>query len=221
KIKIIANDRGNRITPSYIAFSATNSERLIGESAMKQAALNPRHTIFDINRIMGKKFDDWELHKDLKYLPYTVVNNGGKSYVELEVKNFRNRAFRRSGPGLAMVMWKMKETVESYLRKPVIGTVITVSTYFNNSQRQATKDAGIIAGLNVLRIINELTAAAIAYGNNNKTRRRKRSWKSKILVYDLGGGTFDINMLEMENGEFEVLASSGDTHLGGGDFDRG
>ncbi|CAN1156326.1 Heat shock 70 kDa protein BIP2 [Linum perenne] len=221
---------------------------------MKQAALNPRHTIFDIKRIMGKKFDDPELHKDLKYLPYTVVNNGGKSYVELEVKlgvikpfspeeiramvrpgldpvlvlkkicgpqnNFRNRAFRRSGPGLAMVMWKLKETAESYLRKPVIGTVITVST-FNNSQRQATKDAGIIAGLNVLRIINEPTAAAIVYGNNNKTRRRKRSWKRKILVYDLGGGTFDVNMLEMENGEFEVLASSGDTYLRGGDFDRG
>ncbi|CAN1156321.1 Heat shock 70 kDa protein BIP2 [Linum perenne] len=187
---------------------------------MKQAALNPRHTIFDINRIMGKKFDDWELHKDLKYLPYTVVNNGGKSYVELEVKLGVIKPFSPEEIS-AMVMWKMKETVESYLRKPVIGTVITVSTYFNNSQRQATKDAGIIAGLNVLRIINELTAAAIAYGNNNKTRRRKRSWKSKILVYDLGGGTFDINMLEMENGEFEVLASSGDTHLGGGDFDRG
>ncbi|CAN1156317.1 Heat shock 70 kDa protein BIP2 [Linum perenne] len=183
---------------------------------MKQAALNPRHTIFDINRIMGK---------DLKYLPYTVVNNGGKSYVELEVKLGVIKPFSpeeisamvRPGPDLVLV----RPTAQGLQKKPVIGTVITVSTYFNNSQRQATKDAGIIAGLNVLRIINELTAAAIAYGNNNKTRRRKRSWKSKILVYDLGGGTFDINMLEMENGEFEVLASSGDTHLGGGDFDRG
>ncbi|CAI0470419.1 unnamed protein product [Linum tenue] len=222
KIEIIANDQGNRITPSFVAFSAANSERLIGEGARNQAALNPRRTIFDAKRLIGKKFDDPEVQHDLKYLPYPVVNRDGKPYVEIEVKAAAGgggggevRAFSPEEIS-AMILGKMKETAEAYLGKPVSGAVVTVPAYFNDAQRKATKDAGTIAGLNVLRIINEPTAGALAYGLSHRMGNKKR----KILVYDLGGGTFDVSVLEIEDGVFEVLATGGDTHLGGGDFDQ-
>ncbi|CAL1398945.1 unnamed protein product [Linum trigynum] len=224
KIEIIANDQGNRITPSFVAFSAANSERLIGEGARNQAALNPRRTIFDAKRLIGKKFDDPEVQHDLKYLPYPVVNREGKPYVEIEVKaggggggggGGEVRAFSPEEIS-AMILGKMKETAEAYLGKPVSGAVVTVPAYFNDAQRKATKDAGTIAGLNVLRIINEPTAGALAYGLSHRMGNKKR----KILVYDLGGGTFDVSVLEIEDGVFEVLATGGDTHLGGGDFDQ-
>ncbi|CAI0472116.1 unnamed protein product [Linum tenue] len=222
KIEIIANDQGNRITPSFVAFSAANSERLIGEGARNQAALNPRRTIFDAKRLIGKKFDDPEVQHDLKYLPYPVVNRDGKPYVEIEVKaggggggGGEVRAFSPEEIS-AMILGKMKETAEAYLGKPVSGAVVTVPAYFNDAQRKATKDAGTIAGLNVLRIINEPTAGALAYGLSHRMGNKKR----KILVYDLGGGTFDVSVLEIEDGVFEVLATGGDTHLGGGDFDQ-
>ncbi|CAI0454261.1 unnamed protein product [Linum tenue] len=192
-VEIIANDQGNRATPSYVAFSpatSAGSQRLIGEAAKNQATLNPRRTIFDVKRLIGKKFDDPEVQNDIKYLPYQIS---------------------------AMVLGKMKETAESYLGKQVTNAVVTVPAYFNDSQRQATKDAGIIAGLNVLRIINEPTAGALAYGVNQDPNTKRN-----ILVYDLGGGTFDVSVLEIDNGIFQVrvLATGGDTHLGGGDFDQ-
>ncbi|CAI0374903.1 unnamed protein product [Linum tenue] len=186
KIEIIANDQGNRITPSVVAFTTSpDSERLIGEGAKNQAALNPRRTIFDAKRLIGKKFDDPEVQTN--------------SFTPEEIS--------------AMVLGKMKETAESYLGNPVSGAVVTVPAYFNDAQRKATKDAGTIAGLNVLRIINEPNAAALAYGLNNRASRN-------VLVYDLGGGTFDVSVMQIEDGVFEVLATGGDTHLGGGDFDQ-
>ncbi|CAN1730020.1 Heat shock 70 kDa protein BIP2 [Linum perenne] len=220
-IEIIANDQGNRTTPSSVAFSSFNSERLIGEAAKNQATLNPRRTVFDVKRLIGKKFDDPEIQKDLKYLPYTVVNRDGKAYVELEIKTGGEvKAFSPEEIS-AMVLGKMKETAESYLGIPVSRAVVTVPAYFNDAQRQATKDAGTIAGLDVVRIINEPTAAALAYGFKKQNQlKRKRTSKSKILVYDLGGGTFDVSVLEVDGQEFQVLATGGDTHLGGGDFDQ-
>ncbi|CAN1160286.1 Luminal-binding protein [Linum perenne] len=220
-VEIIANDQGNRTTPSSIAFSSFNSERLIGEASKNQATLNPSRTVFDVKRLIGKKFDDPEIQKDLKYLPYTVVNRDGKAYVELEVKTGGEvKAFSPEEIS-AMVLGKMKETAESYLGKPVSRAVVTVPAYFNDAQRQATKDAGTIAGLDVVRIINEPTAAALAYGFKKQNQlKRKRTSKSKILVYDLGGGTFDVSVLEVDGQEFQVLATGGDTHLGGGDFDQ-
>ncbi|CAI0454331.1 unnamed protein product [Linum tenue] len=189
-IEIIANDQGNRTTPSWVAFSpaSAGSERLIGEAAKNQATLNPRGTIFDVKRLIGKKFDDPEVQNDLKYLPYPVVERDGKP---------------------------MKETAESFLGKEVTNAVVTVPAYFNDSQRQATKDAGTISGLNVLRIINEPTAGALAYGVKLDSKR-----KVNILVYDLGGGTFDVSVLNIDNCVFQVLATGGNTHLGGGDFDQ-
>ncbi|CAI0374904.1 unnamed protein product [Linum tenue] len=215
KIEIIANDQGNRITPSVVAFTTSpDSERLIGEGAKNQAALNPRRTIFDAKRLIGKKFDDPEVQSDLKYLPYPVVKNrDGKPCVEIEGN--RTNSFTPEEIS-AMVLGKMKETAESYLGNPVSGAVVTVPAYFNDAQRKATKDAGTIAGLNVLRIINEPNAAALAYGLNNRARFRKKN----VLVYDLGGGTFDVSVMQIEDGVFEVLATGGDTHLGGGDFDQ-
>ncbi|CAI0472115.1 unnamed protein product [Linum tenue] len=212
-IEIIANDQGNRTTPSSVAFSAAESERLIGEAAKNQAALNPHRTIFDIKRLMGKQFDDSDVQSDLKYLPYKVVSRDGKPYVELDVKG-RDKSFSPEEIS-AMVLGKMKETAELYLGKPVTNAVVTVPAYFNDAQRKATKDAGTIAGLNVIRIINEPTAGALAYGLRLDVKTRR-----KILVYDLGGGTFDVSVLEVEGDVFEVLATGGDTHLGGGDFDQ-
>ncbi|CAI0388214.1 unnamed protein product [Linum tenue] len=214
-VEIIANDQGNRTTPSYVAFSpaSAGSERFIGEAAKNQATLNPRGTIFDAKRLIGKKYDDPEVQKDLSYLPYPVVEIHGKPCIEVEVKG-KPKIFTPEEIS-AMVLWKMKEAAEQYLGKQVINAVVTVPAYFNDSQRRATKDAGIIAGLNVLRIINEPTAGALAYGVNQGPDK-----KGTILVYDLGGGTFDVSVLEINDGIFEVLATGGDTHLGGGDFDQ-
>ncbi|KAG4111572.1 hypothetical protein ERO13_D13G111600v2 [Gossypium hirsutum] len=209
-VEIIANDQGNRITPSWVAF--TDSERLIGEAAKNQAALNAERTIFDVKRLIGRKFNDPEVQRDVKFLPYKVVNKDGKPYIQVKVKG-ETKVFSAEEIS-AMVLTKMKETAEAYLGKKIKDAVITVPAYFNDAQRQATKDAGTIAGLNVARIINEPTAAAIAYGLD------KKGGEKNILVYDLGGGTFDVSILTIDNGVFEVLSTSGDTHLGGEDFDH-
>ncbi|GMP40214.1 hypothetical protein CsSME_00010753 [Camellia sinensis var. sinensis] len=210
-VEIIANDQGNRITPSWVAF--TDTERLIGEAAKNQAALNPERTIFDVKRLIGRKFDDPEVQKDMKLLPYKIVNKEGKPYIQVKIKDGEVKVFSPEEIS-AMILGKMKETAESFLGKKIKDAVITVPAYFNDAQRQATKDAGTIAGLNVARIINEPTAAAIAYGLD------KKGGEKNILVYDLGGGTFDVSILTIDNGVFEVLSTSGDTHLGGEDFDH-
>ncbi|EQL04043.1 hypothetical protein G6O67_008217 [Ophiocordyceps sinensis] len=210
KVEILVNDQGNRITPSYVAF--TKEERLVGDSAKNQAAANPTNTIFDIKRLIGRKFKDEQLQADIKHLPYKVTNKDGKPIVQVEV-NGENKKFTPEEIS-AMVLGKMKEVAESYLGKKVTHAVVTVPAYFNDNQRQATKDAGIIAGLNVLRIVNEPTAAAIAYGLDKTGSERQ------IIVYDLGGGTFDVSLLSIDQGVFEVLATAGDTHLGGEDFDQ-
>ncbi|CAL4943990.1 unnamed protein product [Urochloa decumbens] len=218
-VDIIANDQGNRITPSWVAF--TDEERLVGEAAKNQAALNPERTIFDIKRLIGRRFDDEEVQRDIKYLPYKVVNKGGKPYVEVPMKKgggVERKAFSPEEIS-AMILSKMRETAESYLGGRVAGAVVTVPAYFNDAQRQATKDAGAIAGLDVPRIINEPTAAAIAYGLDRKQGGAAGEMMN-VLVYDLGGGTFDVSVLSLDRGVFEVLATSGDTHLGGEDFDR-
>ncbi|KAM4063013.1 hsp70 protein [Hirsutella rhossiliensis] len=210
KVEILVNDQGNRITPSYVAF--TEEERLVGDSAKNQAAANPTNTIFDIKRLIGRKFKDEQLQADIKHLPYKVINKDGKPIVQVQV-NGENKKFTPEEIS-AMVLGKMKEVAESYLGKKVTHAVVTVPAYFNDNQRQATKDAGIIAGLNVLRIVNEPTAAAIAYGLDKTGSERQ------IIVYDLGGGTFDVSLLSIDQGVFEVLATAGDTHLGGEDFDQ-
>ncbi|XP_057512984.1 luminal-binding protein 5-like [Actinidia eriantha] len=210
-VEIIANDQGNRITPSWVAF--TDTERLIGEAAKNQAALNAERTIFDVKRLIGRKFDDPEVQRDMKLLPYKIVNKDGKPYIEVKMKDGEVKVFSPEEVS-AMILGKMKETAESYLGKKIKDVVVTVPAYFNDAQRQATKDAGVIAGLNVVRIINEPTAAAIAYGLD------KKGGEKNILVYDLGGGTFDVSILTIDNGVFEVLSTSGDTHLGGEDFDH-
>ncbi|KAL2231441.1 UNVERIFIED_CONTAM: Luminal-binding protein 5 [Sesamum indicum] len=210
KVEIIANDQGNRITPSWVAF--TDTERLIGEAAKNQAALNPERTIFDVKRLIGRKFDDPEVQRDMKMLPYKVVDKDGKPYIQVKIRDGEIKVFSPEEIS-AMILQKMKETAESYLGKKIKSAVITVPAYFNDAQRQATKDAGTIAGLNVARIINEPTAAAIAYGLDKEGDKN-------ILVFDLGGGTFDVSVLSIDNGVFEVLATSGDTHLGGEDFDH-
>jgi len=209
RVEIIANDQGNRITPSYVAF--TDSERLIGEAAKNQAALNPENTVFDIKRLVGRRFDDATVQRDMKLMPYKIINKGGKPFVEVI---FKNEVKQYSPEEIsAMILTKMKETAEAYLGRKVTHAVVTVPAYFNDAQRQATKDAGVIAGLTVERIINEPTAAAIAYGLDDKSEKT-------ILVFDLGGGTFDVTVLTVDNGVFEVLATNGDTHLGGEDFDH-
>ncbi|XP_009766974.1 luminal-binding protein 5-like [Nicotiana tabacum] len=210
-VEIIANDQGNRITPSWVAF--TDTERLIGEAAKNQAALNPERTIYDVKRLIGRKFDDPEVQKIIKMLPFEVVNKDGKPYVQVKIKDGEVKKFSPEEIS-AMILQKMKETAEAYLGKSIKHAVITVPAYFNDAQRQATKDAGAIAGLNVVRIINEPTAAAIAYGLDKKGKEQN------ILVYDLGGGTFDVSILSIDNGVFEVLATNGNTHLGGEDFDH-
>ncbi|KAK6135426.1 hypothetical protein DH2020_030845 [Rehmannia glutinosa] len=210
KLEIIANDQGNRITPSWVAF--TDTERLIGEAAKNQAALNPDRTIFDVKRLIGRKFDDPEVQRDMKMLPYKVVDKDGKPYVEVKMRDGEVKVFSPEEIS-AMTLQKMKETAEAYLGKKIKRAVVTVPAYFNDAQRQATKDAGTIAGLHVERIINEPTAAAIAYGLDKEGEKN-------VLVFDLGGGTFDVSVLTIDNGVFEVLATSGDTHLGGEDFDH-
>ncbi|KAL7424709.1 Hsp70 chaperone [Cryptotrichosporon argae] len=211
RVEIIANDQGNRTTPSYVAF--TDSERLIGDAAKNQAATNPYNTVFDAKRLIGRKFGDAEVQADMKHWPFKVVDRGGKPYVEVE---YRGEKKQFSPEEISsMVLIKMKETAEAYLGGTVTKAVVTVPAYFNDSQRQATKDAGTIAGLDVLRIINEPTAAAIAYGLDKKAKGEKN-----VLIFDLGGGTFDVSLLTIEDGIFEVKATAGDTHLGGEDFDN-
>jgi len=210
KVEIIANDQGNRITPSWVAF--TDEERLIGDAAKNQAAINPENTVFDVKRLIGRKYGDTTVQHDKKLLPYKIVDSGGKPYVEVLYK--KEKKTYSPEEVSAMVLTKMKEVAEAFLGKEIKNAVVTVPAYFNDAQRQATKDAGTISGLNVLRIINEPTAAAIAYGLDNK------GGEKNILVFDLGGGTFDVSLLTIDNGVFEVIATNGDTHLGGEDFDR-
>merc|ERR1712134_235786 len=212
KVEIIANDQGNRTTPSYVAF--TDTERLIGDAAKHQAAMNPTNTIFDAKRLIGRQYQDSTVQSDMKHWPFTVTNAGGKPRLAVEYKA-ENKSFTPEEIS-AMVLVKMKETAESYLGQEVKDAVVTVPAYFNDSQRQATKDAGVIAGLNIIRIINEPTAAAIAYGLDKKKDERE----SNVLIFDLGGGTFDVSILNIEGGIFEVKSTAGDTHLGGEDFDN-
>jgi len=211
KVEIIANDQGNRTTPSYVAF--TDSERLIGDAAKNQVAMNPNNTIFDAKRLIGRKFEDPTVQADMKHWPFKVINEGGKPKIQVEYKN-ETKTFTPEEIS-SMVLTKMREIAEAYLGKKISEAVITVPAYFNDSQRQATKDAGVIAGLNVLRIINEPTAAAIAYGLDKKVTGERN-----ILIFDLGGGTFDVSVLKIEEGIFEVKSTAGDTHLGGEDFDN-
>jgi heat shock protein 1/8 len=211
RVEIIANDQGNRTTPSYVAFNET--ERLIGDAAKNQVAMNAANTVFDAKRLIGRKFSEQAVQSDMKHWPFTVIDGAaGKPTIQVqykgEVKQFAAEEIS------SMVLMKMKEISEAYLGREVKNAVITVPAYFNDSQRQATKDAGVIAGLNVLRIINEPTAAAIAYGLD------KKGAEKNVLIFDLGGGTFDVSLLTIEEGIFEVKATAGDTHLGGEDFDN-
>jgi heat shock protein 1/8 len=212
KVEIIANDQGNRTTPSYVAF--TDTERLLGDAAKNQVAMNPSNTVFDAKRLIGRKYDDPKIQQDLKHWPFKVISDGGKPKIQVdykgEIKKFAPEEIS------SMVLTKMKETAEAYLGTSVRDAVITVPAYFNDSQRQATKDAGVIAGLNVMRIINEPTAAALAYGLDKNLKGERN-----VLIFDLGGGTFDVSILTIDEGSlFEVRATAGDTHLGGEDFDN-
>jgi L1 cell adhesion molecule like protein len=211
KVEIIANDQGNRTTPSYVGF--TDTERLIGDAAKNQVAMNPSNTVFDAKRLIGRKFDDSTVQADMKLWPFKVVNVQGRPKISIEYKG-EQKTFSPEEVS-SMVLTKMKETAEAYLGKKVKDAVVTVPAYFNDSQRQATKDAGTIAGLNVLRIINEPTAAAIAYGLDKRGGSEKN-----VLIFDLGGGTFDVSILSIDDGIFEVKSTAGDTHLGGEDFDN-
>ncbi|KAK2025972.1 hsp70-like protein [Colletotrichum zoysiae] len=211
KIEIIANDQGNRTTPSFVGF--TDTERLIGDAAKNQVAMNPHNTVFDAKRLIGRKFNDPEVQADMKHFPFKVVDKNGKPAIQVEFKG-ETKTFTPEEIS-AMVLTKMRETAESFLGGQVNNAVVTVPAYFNDSQRQATKDAGLIAGLNVLRIINEPTAAAIAYGLDKKAEGERN-----VLIFDLGGGTFDVSLLTIEEGIFEVKSTAGDTHLGGEDFDN-
>ncbi|XP_025423141.1 heat shock protein 68-like [Sipha flava] len=212
KVEIIANDQGNRTTPSYVAF--TDTERLIGDGAKNQVAMNPKNTVFDAKRLIGRRFDDEKTQADMKHWPFKVVNDCGKPKVQVEFKG-ENKVFAPEEIS-SMVLTKMKETAEAFLGRTVTDAVITVPAYFNDSQRQATKDAGAIAGLNVMRIINEPTAAALAYGLDKNLKGERN-----VLIFDLGGGTFDVSVLQIDEGSiFEVKSTAGDTHLGGEDFDN-
>ncbi|KAH6496795.1 ribosome-associated molecular chaperone SSB1 [Parastagonospora nodorum] len=210
-VEIIANEQGSFTTPSFVSF--TSEERLIGEAAKNQAAMNPENTVFDVKRLIGRRFEDETVTKDIKSWPFKVIDQGGSPMIEVdylgEKKQFSAQEIS------AMVLVKMKEVAEVKLGMKVEKAVITVPAYFNDNQRQATKDAGAIAGLNVLRIINEPTAAAIAYGLGSGKSEKERN----VLIYDLGGGTFDVSLLHIQGGVFTVKATAGDTHLGGSDFD--
>ena len=212
KVDIIANDQGNRTTPSYVAF--TKDERLIGDAAKNQVARNPKNTVFDAKRLIGRKWDDRAIQEDIQHWPFTVNKGpGDKPIIQVEYQG-ETKTYQPEEIS-SMVLVKMKETAESQLGKTVKDAVITVPAYFNDSQRQATKDAGTISGMNVLRIINEPTAAAIAYGLDKKSSQERN-----VLIFDLGGGTFDVSLLTIEEGIFEVKATNGHTHLGGEDFDN-
>jgi heat shock protein 5 len=212
RVEIIANDQGNRITPSYVAF--TDKERLTGDSAKNQATSNPLRTVYDVKRLIGRNFGDRSVQKDKKLVSYNIVSKEGKPYVSVEMKDGEKAKVFSPEEISAMILTKMKETAEAFLGKTVKNAVVTVPAYFNDAQRQATKDAGVIAGLNVARIFNEPSAAAIAFGLDKKGKEQY------ILVFDLGGGTFDVSVLTIDNGVFEVVSTNGDTHLGGEDFDQ-
>mmetsp|Transcript_35072 Transcript_35072/g.47899 ORF Transcript_35072/g.47899 Transcript_35072/m.47899 type:complete len:643 (+) Transcript_35072:55-1983(+) len=209
EVQIIPNEMGNRITPSVVGF--TESERLIGDGAKNQLPQNPENTVYTIKRLIGRKYADKTVQYDKKLLSFEIVSQHSEPRVQVSYKG-EKKAFTPEEIS-AMILTKMKEIAEGYLGQPVRNAVVTVPAYFNDAQRQSTKDAGTIAGLNVARIINEPTAAAIAYGLNKKGERN-------ILVFDLGGGTFDVSLLTIDDGFFEVVATNGDTHLGGEDFDN-
>nr|3KVG_A Chain A, Heat shock 70 (HSP70) protein [Cryptosporidium parvum Iowa II]3KVG_B Chain B, Heat shock 70 (HSP70) protein [Cryptosporidium parvum Iowa II]3L4I_A Chain A, Heat shock 70 (HSP70) protein [Cryptosporidium parvum Iowa II]3L4I_B Chain B, Heat shock 70 (HSP70) protein [Cryptosporidium parvum Iowa II]3L6Q_A Chain A, Heat shock 70 (HSP70) protein [Cryptosporidium parvum Iowa II]3L6Q_B Chain B, Heat shock 70 (HSP70) protein [Cryptosporidium parvum Iowa II] len=211
-VDIVPNDQGNRTTPSYVAF--TETERLIGDAAKNQVARNPENTVFDAKRLIGRKFDDQAVQSDMTHWPFKVVR-GPKDKPIISVNYLGEKKEFHAEEISAMVLQKMKEISEAYLGRQIKNAVVTVPAYFNDSQRQATKDAGAIAGLNVMRIINEPTAAAIAYGLD-----KKGTGERNVLIFDLGGGTFDVSLLTIEDGIFEVKATAGDTHLGGEDFDN-
>ena len=212
RVEIIANDQGNRITPSYVAFTA-DGERLIGDAAKNQLTTNPENTIFDVKRLIGREWDDKAVQNDIKHYPFKVIDKNSKPHIQVNVGDSGTKSFTPEEIS-AMVLGKMRDIAEGFLGKKVTNAVVTVPAYFNDAQRQATKDAGMIAGLNVMRIINEPTAAAIAYGLD------KKEGEKNILVFDLGGGTFDVSLLTIDNGVFEVVSTNGDTHLGGEDFDQ-
>ncbi|KAJ8904098.1 hypothetical protein NDN08_000627 [Rhodosorus marinus] len=215
RVEIIANDQGNRTTPSYVGF--TDTERLIGDAAKNQVAMNPYNTVFDAKRLIGRRFSDPSVQSDMKHFPFTVEpKDGDKPVIGVEYKGEKKNFTPEEIS--SMVLVKMKEIAEGYLGKEVKNAVVTVPAYFNDSQRLATKDAGTIAGMNVMRIINEPTAAAIAYGLDRKNDKGKA--ERNVLIFDLGGGTFDVSLLTIEDGIFEVRATAGDTHLGGEDFDN-
>ena len=211
RAEIVANDMGNRTTPSWVAF--TDTERLIGDAAKNQAAMNTKNTVYDAKRLIGRDYDSKDVQEELRHLGYTVENKGNKPVISVEFQG-ETKTFAPEEIS-AMVITKMKETVEAYLGEPATDVVITVPAYFNDRQRQATKDAGTIAGLNVLRIINEPTASSLAYGLDKKGN----SGEKNILIFDCGGGTHDVSLLTIDEGIFEVKATSGDCHLGGEDFD--
>ncbi|KAL3623931.1 70-kilodalton heat shock protein [Castilleja foliolosa] len=214
RVEIIPNDQGNRTTPSYVAF--TDTERLIGDAAKNQVAMNPHNTVFDAKRLIGRRFQDPSVQSDMKLWPFKVIP--GAADKPMIVVDYKGEKKQFAAEEISsMVLVKMRETAESFLGFQIKNAVVTVPAYFNDSQRQATKDAGAIAGLNVLRIINEPTAAAIAYGLDKKSSRRG---EQNVLVFDLGGGTFDVSLLTIEEGIFEVKSTAGDTHLGGEDFDN-
>jgi L1 cell adhesion molecule like protein len=211
RVEIIANEHGNRTTPSFVAF--TDTERLIGDAAKNQAAQNPKNTVFDAKRLIGRKIDDPVVKADMAHWPFSVTTNTtGKTQIGVEFKG--EEKFYLPEEISAMVLVKMKQTAEAYLGGEVKDAVITVPAYFNDSQRQATKDAGMIAGLNVLRIINEPTSAALAYGLD-----KKKMGEQNVVIFDCGGGTHDVSLITIDDGVFEVKATAGDTHLGGEDFD--
>jgi len=212
RVEIIANDQGNRITPSYVAFTA-EGERLVGDAAKNQLTSNPENTVFDAKRMIGREWTDKAVQADIKFYPFKVIEKQTKPHIKVDTGSQGEKTFAPEEIS-AMVLTKMKETAEAYLGKKVTHAVVTVPAYFNDAQRQATKDAGTIAGMTVMRIINEPTAAAIAYGMD------KKEGEKNVLVFDLGGGTFDVSLLTIDNGVFEVVATNGDTHLGGEDFDQ-
>jgi len=212
RVEIIANDQGNRITPSYVAFTA-EGERLVGDAAKNQLTSNPENTVFDAKRLIGREWSDKSVQTDIKFYPFKVIEKSSKPHIKIDTGSQGEKTFAPEEIS-AMVLGKMKETAEAYLGKKVTHAVVTVPAYFNDAQRQATKDAGVIAGMTVMRIINEPTAAAIAYGMD------KKDGEKNVLVFDLGGGTFDVSLLTIDNGVFEVVATNGDTHLGGEDFDQ-
>ncbi|CAN1252526.1 Luminal-binding protein 4 [Linum perenne] len=210
-LEIIRNDQGNYVTPSWVSF--TDNEILIGEAAKNQTAVNPERTIFDVKRLIGRKFEDEEVQRHMKLVPYKIVSKEGKPYIEVKIKDGETKFFSPEEI-TAMIMNKMKETAEALLKKKIKDAVVTVPVYFNDAQRQATKDACAIAGLNVARIIDKPTAAVIAYGIDRKASQRN------VLVFHLGGGTCYASILRIDNGDVEVLSTSADTHFGGEDFDN-